>query len=80
MAYPNPGEDVMNIRTGLRNATISVYDMQGRKVHEQEVIDEITSIDASRWNSGTYIWELGTGNGNENEVEDKILESGKWVK
>ncbi len=74
VAYPNPGGDVLNIRTGLRNATLQVYDMQGRKIHQQEITDEVTSIDASKWNSGTYIWELGTGNGS------RILESGKWVK
>ena len=74
VAYPNPGGDVLNIRTGLRNATLHVYDMQGRKIHQQEITDEVTSIDASKWTNGTYIWELGTGNGG------RILESGKWVK
>ena len=74
VAYPNPGGDVLNIRTGLRNATLQVYDMRGRKIHQQEITDEVTSIDASKWTNGTYIWELGTGNGS------RILESGKWVK
>ena len=78
IAYPNPGGDVMNIRTALRNTTLLVYDMQGRKVYEQEITDDVTSIDASKWESGTYVWKLGTVNGNE--VEGKILESGKWVK
>ena len=76
VAYPNPGGDVMNIRTGLRNAVLTIYDMQGRKVHEQEIADEITSVDASRWSLGTYVWELRAGNGNGSG----ILESGKWVK
>ena len=49
VAYPNPGGDVMNIRTGLRNAILSVYDMQGRKIHEQEITDDITSIYDSIW-------------------------------
>ena len=88
VAYPNPGGDVMNIRTSLRNCTLQVYDMQGRMVHQQEITDEITSIDASNWTNGTYIWELGTGNGNENGNGSgnengngsRILESGKWVK
>ena len=80
VAYPNPGGDVMNIRTGLRNATLQVYDMQGRKVHEQEVTEEVTSIDASKWSSGTYVWELRAGNGNGRGNENGILESGKWVK
>ena len=77
VAYPNPGGDVMNIRTGLRNATLSVYDMQGRKVHEQEITDEVTSIDASKWENGTYVWKLGIRN---EELGMKCVESGKWVK
>ena len=75
--YPNPGGDVMNIRTALRNATLQVYDMQGRIVHEQEITDDITSIDASRWNSGTYVWKLTINNG---QLTVEEVESGKWVK
>ena len=74
VAYPNPGSDVMNIRTGLRNAVLSVYDLQGRKIHEEEIIDELTSIDASKWQSGTYIWELKIENGKLK------VENGKWIK
>ena len=29
----------------------------------QEITEDATSIDASRWNSGTYIWKLKTENG-----------------
>ena len=78
VAYPNPGGDVMNIRTSLRNCTLHVYDMQGRMVHQQEITDDVTSVDASNWQRGTYVWELGTENGNGNG--SRILESGKWVK
>ena len=77
VAYPNPGGDVMNIRTGLRNAVLTVYDLQGRKIHEQEITDDVTSIDASNWQSGTYIWKLGMRN---EELGMKEVESGKWVK
>ena len=74
VAYPNPGGDVLNIRTGLRNATLQVYDMQGRIIHQQIITDEVTSIDASKWNSGTYIWKLKIENGKLK------VEEGKWVK
>ncbi len=74
VAYPNPGGDVLNIRTGLRNATLHVYDIQGRKIHQQEITDEVTSIDASKWNSGTYIWKLTINN------EQLTVEEGKWIK
>ena len=74
VAYPNPGGDVMTIRTSLRNCTLQVYDMQGRMVYQQEITDEVTSIDASKWNSGTYIWKLKTENGKLK------VEEGKWIK
>ena len=74
VAYPNPGGDVLNIRTGLRNATLQVYDMQGRIIHQQIITDEVTSVDASKWNPGTYIWKLKTENGKLK------VEEGKWVK
>ncbi len=74
IAYPNPGGDVLNIRTGLRNATLQVYDMQGRIIHQQIITDEVTSIDASKWSSGTYIWKLTVNN------EQLTVEEGKWIK
>ena len=74
VAYPNPGGDVMNVRTSLRDCTLQVYDMQGRMVHQQEITDDVTSVDASNWPSGTYIWELKTENGKLK------VEEGKWVK
>ena len=77
VAYPNPGEDILNIRTGLRNAVLSVYDINGRKIHEQEITDDLTSVDASKWQCGTYIWKLGIRN---EELGMKEVESGKWVK
>ena len=77
VAYPNPGGDVMNIRTGLRNAVLSVYDMQGRMVHQQEITDDVTSVDASGWKSGTYVWKLGMRN---EELGIKEVEEGKWIK
>ena len=77
VAYPNPGGDVMNIRTGLRNAVLSVYDINGRKIHEQEITEDVTSVDASAWNSGTYVWKLGMRN---EELGIKEIETGKWIK
>ena len=77
VAYPNPGGDVLNIRTGLRNAVLTVYDINGRKIHEQEITDDVTSVDASNWPSGTYIWKLGMWN---EELGIKEVETGKWIK
>ena len=72
VAYPNPGKDVLNIRTALQNAHVEIYDLTGRLVYNQEITDNITTIYTSYWPSGTYIWKV--------LVVGKEAESGKWIK
>ena len=72
VAYPNPGKDVLNIRTGLKDARVEVYDMSGRMVYRQEIIDNVTAINTTSWPSGSYVWRV-VANGKE-------AESGKWIK
>ncbi len=72
IAYPNPGKDVLNIRTGLRDAWVKVYDVNGRLVHRQAITENVTGIDAEGWADGVYVWKVMT-NGKEAEI-------GKWVK
>ena len=75
--YPNPGKDVLNIRTAVTmwqpyNARIEIYDLSGKLIHNQQITDNITSITTTSWPSGTYIWKV-MANGKE-------AESGKWIK
>ena len=70
--YPNPGKDVLNIRTGLKDARVEVYDMNGRMVYWQEITENVTLINAEGWPAGTYVWKV-VANGME-------AESGKWIK
>ena len=72
VAYPNPGKDVLNIRTALQNAHIEIYDLSGKLIHNQQISDNITPIATTSWPSGTYIWKV-IANGKE-------AESGKWIK
>ncbi len=72
VAYPNPGKDVLIIRTGLQNARVEVYDMNGRLIHSQTLTEHVTGIDAGDWAEGVYVWKvLASG---------KEVEIGKWVK
>ena len=72
VAYPNPGKDVLNIRTGLRDAWVEVYDLNGRLVHRQDITENVTAINTTDWSEGTYVWRVMT-NGME-------AESGKWIR
>ena len=76
-AYPNPGKDVLNIRTALKNARVEVYDVNGRLVHRQDITENVTGIDAGGWTEGVYVWKVyvGTLTGSVTEAE-----SGKWIK
>ena len=77
IAYPNPGKNVLNIRTGLQNAWVEVYDMNGRMVYGQEITENVTAINTSTWPAGSYVWRVmaGTSTGSVTEAE-----SGKWIK
>lgn len=72
VAYPNPGKDILNIRTALQNARVEVYNSLGHLVLNLELLENVTSINTSYWPSGTYIWKV-MANGKE-------AESGKWIK
>jgi hypothetical protein len=71
-AYPNPGKDVLNIRTGLKDAWVEVYDMNGRLVHRQDITENVTAINTTNWSVGAYVWKV-VSNGKE-------AENGKWIK
>ena len=72
IAYPNPGKDMLNIRTALQNAHVEIYDISGKLINNQQITDNITPISTTSWPSGTYIWKV-IANGKE-------AESGKWIK
>jgi hypothetical protein len=37
IAYPNPGNKILNIRTSLPNAHIEIYDLTGKLIHNTEI-------------------------------------------
>ena len=72
VAYPNPGKDVLNIRTALQNARVEVYNFLGHLVLNLELLENVTSINTTSWPSGTYFWKVISNN--------KEAETGKWIK
>ncbi len=72
VAYPNPGKDVLNIRTGLKDARVEVYDINGRMVYRQEITENVTAINADAWPAGLYVWKMIS--------DGKEVENGKWIK
>ena len=85
IAYPNPGKDVLNIRTGLQNAWAEVYDMNGRLIHSQALTENATAIDATDWTDGVYVWKVyvsdgGPSTGSGTASSTTLAETGKWIK
>ena len=76
-AYPNPGNDQLNIRTSLRNASAEVIDSQGKLIHHQSITDITTPIDTSTWPSGVYFWRVLS---NTTTGAVTVAETGKWIK
>ena len=70
--YPNPGNNVFNIRTTLTDSHVELYDMMGRLVSRQEIYDAVTTINTECLPSGIYVWKVYSG--------EKGVESGKWIK
>ena len=85
IAYPNPGNNVLNIRTGLQNAWAEVYDMNGRLIHSQALTENVTAIDATDWPLGVYVWKVyvsdgGPSTGSGTASSTTLVETGKWIK
>ena len=72
IAYPNPGDNTLNLRTGLKDARVEVYDMNGRLVHSQALTGNVTPISTEAWPWGVYVWKV--------LADGAKAESGKWVK
>ncbi len=82
-AYPNPGRNILNIRTALQNARVEVYDTNGRLIHSQALTEHVTAIDATDWAEGVYVWKVyvgGPSTGSGTAVSATLAETGKWVK
>ena len=72
IAYPNPGNSTLNIRTALQNARVEIYDTNGRLIHSQPLTENVTGIDATDWAAGVYVWKV--------YADDREVENGKWIK
>lgn len=72
IVYPNPGSDVINIRTSLKNTHFELYDLQGQLVLEEQINNLITPINVQQLPPGVYAWKILD--------ETTVHETGKWIK
>lgn len=63
LAFPNPANDIINISNKLsnnENSTLEVFNIEGKKILEQKVINnnEPIKLDISSFSNGIYIYKL----------------------
>ncbi|BDD05176.1 T9SS type A sorting domain-containing protein [Aureibacter tunicatorum] len=60
--YPNPTSDILNIKTSkFRNVTYNLYDLEGRLILQNELEDNLTTIEVRDLISGSYLLTLRDG-------------------
>ncbi len=59
--FPNPFSSTLSITTEKAMKRISVYDVNGRLVKEQDVADTHVELDLSGFNAGTYLLQVDYG-------------------
>jgi hypothetical protein len=70
---PNPARDGFTLKTekgGMRNAVLSIFSMQGEKVHEIPVSQPMQNISTANLKSGLYIVELAS---DEKSARQKLI-------
>ena len=72
IVYPNPAHETLNIQTQLKEAVISIYDMNGKEILTQELQQGISNIAIQHLAAGLYFYRIIS--------YGKFIESGKWVK
>ncbi len=72
--YPNPATTQLTIQKAVQvgNCNVEFYNITGKKVFYQELTSNTTKIDISNLQKGSYIYKITDNN--------KILDSGKWIK
>lgn len=61
--YPNPAADFITINTGdLKNIQVELFDISGRKLLQQNVVNSLQTLDVSGLSNGVYICVVTAGN------------------
>ncbi len=62
--YPNPASDLLHIQFvgNLTSTSYEIIDLQGRKISEGELLNQISTIELNEIQSGNYFLKLGISN------------------
>jgi hypothetical protein len=69
-AYPNPANDFIDIETDLSNCYFSVFDVTGKLILREKIVQNKTRIDLSSYSNGLYFIQLKS---DENVLSKKFI-------
>ncbi len=69
--YPNPSEGIIYIKSNISNATIRIFNFEGREVFEQKLERGKTKIEIPFWAMGIYLYQV--------QQSEEVLKRGKLV-
>lgn len=66
---PNPAKNKLNITlpSALKNMTLEVFDVLGKRIHKSTITQLEASVDVSRWKNGVYLVKIS----NDKESQTK---------
>jgi|GEM_PF-1722824 len=72
LVYPNPGFDILYVKTQLGNAIFQLYDLMGREVCNKDLIPGQNVLQVQNLNAGIYVYKV--------VKNSQMIECGKWIK
>ena len=70
--YPNPGNDMLFIRTALADARVELYDLNGRFILSREIKNHFETVNTLSLPSASYIYRIYRNT--------ELIENGIWIK
>lgn len=66
--YPNPVADNLSIQLPENVSVVNVYDIMGKKIHQQQAENGVMQIDVAKWPATQYIVEAIYSDGHKDVV------------
>ena len=70
--YPNPGNDMLFIRTALADARVELYDLNGRFILSREIKNHFETVNTSSIPSAGYVYRIYRN--------AELIQNGIWIK
>ena len=71
--YPNPGVNMLNIKTNNKELDFELINLNGQVVIRQMLLDNYKTVNTESLKSGMYFYRLI-------DIKNKTIEAGKWMK